>query len=86
MHSGAGALPYAWEFTPGWDVGARFNASVGVIRSQGDTGAVGTFVPTLAIGDTGNVFSFELGAGSAIGSLERWKISVDRCSSFSMSV
>ena len=68
---GSWRTPDAWEFTPGWDLGARLNASVGVIRSQGDTGAVGTFVPTLAIGDTGNGFSFELGAGAAL--FSKWE-------------
>jgi hypothetical protein len=68
---GSWRTPYAWEFTPGWDIGARLNASVGVIRSQGEFGAVGTFVPTLAIGDTGNVFSFELGAGAAL--FSKWE-------------
>jgi len=63
--------PYAWEFTPGWDVGARLNASVGALHGQGETGAVGTLVPTLAIGDTGNVFSFEAGAGVAL--LSKWQ-------------
>ena len=63
---GSWRTPYAWEFSPGWDVGARLNASVGAIRGQGETGAVGTLVPTLAIGDTGNVFSFELGVGAAL--------------------
>jgi hypothetical protein len=63
--------PYAWEFTPGWDVGARLNASVGALYGQGETGAVGTLVPTLAIGDIGNVFSFEAGAG--LGLLSKWE-------------
>ena len=63
--------PYAWEFTPGWDVGARLNASVGAIRGQGETGAVGTLVPTLAIGDTGDVFSFEAGVGVAL--FSKWE-------------
>lgn len=58
--------PYAWEFTPGWDIGARMNASVGALRGQGETGAVGTLVPTLAIGDTGDGFSAEAGAGAAL--------------------
>ena len=64
-------LPYAWEFTPGWDIGARLNASVGAIRGQGETGAVGTFVPTLAIGDTDNGFSFEAGVGAAM--FSKWE-------------
>ena len=63
--------PYAWEFTPDWDVGARLNASVGAIRGQGETGAVGTLVPTLAIGDTDNGFSFEAGVGVAL--FSRWE-------------
>ena len=63
--------PYAWEFTPGWDVGARLNASVGAMRGQGETGAVGTLVPTLAIGDTGDVFSFEAGVGVAL--FSKWE-------------
>ena len=63
--------PYAWEFTPGWDVGARLNASVGALRGQGETGAVGTLVPTLAIGDTGDVFSFEAGVGVAL--FSKWE-------------
>jgi hypothetical protein len=63
--------PYAWEFTPGWDVGARLNASVGAMRGQGETGAVGTLVPTLAIGDTGDVFSFETGVGVAL--FSKWE-------------
>lgn len=63
---GSWRSPLAWELTPGWDIGARLNASVGAIRSQGETGAVGTFVPTLAIGDTGNGLSVELGAGAAL--------------------
>jgi hypothetical protein len=58
--------PFAWEFTPVWDVGARMNASVGALRGQGETGAVGTLVPTLAIGDTDNGFSVEAGAGAAL--------------------
>ena len=58
--------PYAWEFTPGWDIGARLNASAGAIRGQGETGAVGTLVPTLAVGDTDNAFSFEAGVGAAL--------------------
>lgn len=58
--------PIAWEFTPGWDIGARLNASIGALNGQGETGAIGTFVPTLAIGDTDNVFSFEAGAGAAL--------------------
>jgi hypothetical protein len=68
---GSWRTPYAWELTPGWDLGARLNASVGVIRSQGEIGAIGTFVPTLAIGDIGNVFSFELGVGAAL--FSKWK-------------
>lgn len=63
--------PFAWEFKPGWDIGARLNASVGALRGQGETGAVGTLVPTLAIGDTGNVFSFEAGVGAAL--LSKWQ-------------
>ena len=58
--------PYAWEFTPGWDVSGRLNASVGAIRGQGENGAVGTLVPTIAIGDTDNFFAFEAGAGAAL--------------------
>lgn len=58
--------PIAWEFTPGWDIGARLNASIGALNGQGETGAIGTLVPTLAIGDTGDVFSFEAGAGAAL--------------------
>jgi len=63
--------PYAWEFTPGWDIGARLNASVGAIRGQGETGAVGTLVPTLAVGDTDNGFSFEAGVGVAM--FSKWE-------------
>ena len=63
--------PYAWEFSPGWDIGARLNASVGAMRGQGETGAVGTFVPTLAIGDTDNAFSFEAGVGVAM--FSKWE-------------
>jgi len=63
--------PFAWEFKPGWDIGARLNASVGALHGQGETGAVGTLVPTLAIGDTGNVFSFEAGVGAAL--LSKWQ-------------
>ncbi len=63
--------PYAWEFTPGWDIGARLNASVGALNGQGETGAVGTLVPTLAIGDTDNAFSFEAGVGAAL--FSRWE-------------
>ena len=63
--------PYAWEFTPGWDVGARMNASVGALRGQGETGAIGTLVPTLAIGDTDNGFSVEAGVGAAL--LSKWE-------------
>lgn len=63
--------PYAWEFTPGWDVSVRMNASVGALRGQGETGGVGTLVPTLAIGDTGNNFAFEAGAG--LGLFTRWE-------------
>jgi len=63
--------PYAWEFTPGWDIGARLNASVGALRGQGETGAVGTLVPTLAVGDTDNVFSFEAGVGAAL--FSKWE-------------
>ncbi len=68
---GSWRTPLAWEFTPGWDVGARLNASVGAIRGQGETGAVGTLVPTLAIGDTGNGFSFEGGVGVAL--FSKWE-------------
>jgi len=63
--------PFAWEFTPGWDMGVRLNASVGAIRGQGETGAIGTLVPTLAVGDIDNVFSFEAGAGLAL--FSRWE-------------
>ena len=64
-------LPYAWEFTPGWDIGVRLNTSVGAIRGQGETGAVGTLVPTLAIGDTDDVISFEGGVGAAM--FSKWE-------------
>ena len=63
--------PYAWEFSPGWDIGARMNASVGALRGQGETGAIGTLVPTLAIGDTDNGFSVEAGVGAAL--LSKWE-------------
>jgi hypothetical protein len=63
--------PFAWEFTPGWDIGARLNASVGALRGQGETGAVGTLVPTLAIGDTDNGFSVEAGVGVAL--FSKWE-------------
>jgi len=68
---GSWRTPYTWELTPGWDIGARLNASVGAIRSQGETGAVGTFVPALAISDTDNNISFELGAGLAL--FSKWE-------------
>jgi hypothetical protein len=58
--------PYAWEFASGWDVSARMNASVGAIRGQGETGGIGTLVPTLAIGDTDNFFTVEGGVGVAL--------------------
>lgn len=58
--------PFAWEFTPGWDVSARMNASLGLLHGQDETGGVGTLVPTLAIGDTDNFFAFELGVGAAM--------------------
>jgi hypothetical protein len=63
---GSWRTPYAWELTPGWEIGARLNASVGAMRGQQQLSAVGTLVPTLAIADTGNVFSFEIGAGGAL--------------------
>lgn len=63
--------PFAWEFTPGWDIGARMNASVGALYGQNEVGAMGTLVPTLAIGDTGNVFTFEAGVGVAL--LSKWE-------------
>jgi hypothetical protein len=68
---GSWRTPFAWEFTPGWDIGARMNASAGVIWGQGEAGGVGTLVPTLAIGDTADVFSFEAGAGVAL--FTRWE-------------
>lgn len=63
--------PWAWEFTRGWDVSARLNASVGALRGQGETGAMGTLVPTIAIGDTENWFAFEGGVGAAL--LSKWE-------------
>lgn len=63
--------PYAWEFTPGWDVSARMNASVGALRGQGETGAVGTLVPTIAFGDTSNKFALEVGVGAAL--FSKWE-------------
>ena len=63
--------PFAWEFTPGWDIGARMNASVGALYGQHEIGAMGTLVPTLAIGDTDNVFSVEGGVGVAL--LSKWE-------------
>ncbi len=63
--------PYAWEFTPGWDIGARLEASIGALRAQGQNGGVATFVPRLAIGDTGNVFSFNGGVGIAL--FSKWE-------------
>ncbi len=63
--------PYAWEFTPGWDIGVRLNASVGAIYGQREAGAVGTLVPTLALGDTDNMLSFEAGAGVAL--FSKWE-------------
>ena len=68
---GSWRTPYRWEITPGWDIGARLNASVGAIRSQEETGGVGTFVPTLAFSDTDNNISFELGAGAAL--FSKWE-------------
>lgn len=65
--------PYAWEFTPGWDVSARMNASIGALHGQGETGGVGTLVPTIAIGDTDNFFAFEAGAG--LGLFTKWEFS-----------
>jgi hypothetical protein len=63
---GSWRTPFAWEFSPRWDIGARLNASLGALHGQGETGGVATLVPTLAIGDTGNVFSFEAGAGAGL--------------------
>lgn len=63
--------PWAWEFTEGWDVGARLEASIGALRGQGQTGAMGTFVPRLAIGDTDNVVTFDGGVGLAL--FSRWQ-------------
>lgn len=63
--------PFAWEFTPGGDIGARMNASIGALHGQGETGAIGTLVPTIAIGDTDNFFAFEAGAGVAL--LSKWQ-------------
>lgn len=63
--------PLAWEFTPGWDIGIRLNASAGILHGQGENGFIGTLVPTLAIGDTDNFFAFEAGAGP--GFLSKWE-------------
>ena len=63
--------PWAWEFTKGWDIGWRLNASIGALHGQDDTGAVGTLVPTIALGDTENVFAFEAGAG--VGLFSKWE-------------
>lgn len=63
--------PWAWEFTKGWDIGWRLNTSIGAVQQQGEAGGVATFVPTIAIGDTGNVFAFEAGAGMAL--FSKWE-------------
>jgi hypothetical protein len=63
--------PLAWEFTSGWDLGLRLNASIGALHGQDETGFVGTFVPTIAIGDTDNFFAFEAGAG--LGLFTKWE-------------
>lgn len=63
--------PFAWEFTRGWDIGWRLNTSLGLIQGQGEVGGVATIVPTLTLGDTGNVFALEGGAGAAL--FTRWE-------------
>lgn len=63
--------PLAWEFTSGWDLGLRLNASAGFLHGQDETGLIGTFVPTIAIGDTGNTFSVEAGGG--LGLFSKWE-------------
>ena len=63
--------PLAWEFTSGWDISGRLNASVGALHGQGETGAIGTLVPTIAIGTTDNFFAFEGGAGAAL--FSKWE-------------
>ena len=63
--------PLAWEFSPGLDISGRLNASLGALHGQGETGGVGTLVPTIAFGDTDNRLSIEAGAGVAL--FTRWE-------------
>ena len=54
-------LPWDWKYNSGWTLGSRLNASIGAIRSDGETAAVVTLGPGLALFGPKQQFAVEAG-------------------------
>ncbi len=65
-------LPWEEQFRPGWAVGARLLASVGVLQGADKTALVASLIPVLAIGTQDRRFTLDLGVGLALLSRHRY--------------
>ena len=57
-------LPWRWQFDSGWSVATEVGATLGVLEGGGDSAAIGTIVPDLAINK--NWFTLRLGVGPTL--------------------
>lgn len=57
-------LPWKWEWTPGWRLGTRLNASLGALDGGGETGVIGTLGLGLALSKAGIPLELNIGVGA----------------------
>lgn len=58
-------LPWAWEFSSGWDIRFRLNAAAGALRAAGDTGFITELTPGIAFSNASWRLTFDFGTGWA---------------------
>ena len=57
-------LPWRWQFDSGWSVATEVGATLGVLEGGGDSAAIGTIIPNLALNK--DWFTLRLGVGPTL--------------------
>jgi hypothetical protein len=59
-------LPWRWQWSAAWDLHLRLNATVGILKGNGDTGFIGSAGPSIELARIGNLASLNAGGRFAL--------------------